>query len=514
MARIFRQTYTKPIPPGAEIRTRKGRRFARFKDGSGRVRTAPVSEDGTRVILDTAKWYIDYRDGNDNPRRVAGFTDKRATEQKAADLEKKADRERAGILDEQSVDRSRQLRLNIDEHVDAYDTHLQASGVSSWHLSETLRRLNVLLTDCDFARLQDIEAEPVQRWCNKKRAANMSARSRNTYTASLRAFVRWCIADGRVVSDPLVTLNKADESADVRRQRRALTEDELRRLLYVAGRRPLAEYGRESKPKPRSEVRGKRDTWTKIPLTLKTIDAAVQRAIHGLRRKPVRVAELRHLGRERNLIYRTLVLTGLRRGELAKLTWSDLTLDGPQAWLTVQAAVAKNRKAESLPIRKDLAEDLRAWQSECGDPSGTDCVFRVPKQLVLILDRDLLVAGIPKKDADGRTIDVHAMRHTTATYLAKAGVAPRTAQAIMRHSDIRLTLGIYTDPRLLDEASALDALPKMDASETEELCFTGTDEARLSSGLSSSLSERRSSGVRRQSSRGTKRPRSKRTKAR
>ena len=85
MARIFRQTYTKPIPPGAEIHTRNGRRFARFKDGSGRVRTAPVSEDGTRVILDTAKWYIDYRDGNGNPRRVAGFTDKRATEQKAAE---------------------------------------------------------------------------------------------------------------------------------------------------------------------------------------------------------------------------------------------------------------------------------------------------------------------------------------------------------------------------------------------------------------------------------------------
>ena len=29
----------------------------------------------------------------------------------------------------------------------------------------------------------------------------------------------------------------------------------------------------------------------------------------------------------------------------------------------------------------------------------------------------------------------------------------------MRHSDINLTMNIYTDPRLLDVAGAMDALP-------------------------------------------------------
>jgi len=65
-------------------------------------------------------------------------------------------------------------------------------------------------------------------------------------------------------------------------------------------------------------------------------------------------------------------------------------------------------------------------------------LFHVPQDLVRILDRDL-AAGIAKTHADGRTVDVHSLRHTFATLLSKAGVLPRMAQELMRHSDIRLT---------------------------------------------------------------------------
>ena len=63
------------------------------------------------------------------------------------------------------------------------------------------------------------------------------------------------------------------------------------------------------------------------------------------------------------------------------------------------------------------------------------------------LNRDLKFAGIPKTDERGRTLDVHALRTTFGTLLSKGGVAPRTAQAAMRHSDIRLTMQTYTDPK-------------------------------------------------------------------
>lgn len=92
---------------------------------------------------------------------------------------------------------------------------------------------------------------------------------------------------------------------------------------------------------------------------------------------------------------------------------------------------------------------------------GSKSLFVVPAGLVRILDRELLAAGIQKRDERGRTIDVHALRTSIGTLLSKGGVAPRTAQAAMRHSKIDLTMGVYIDPKLLDVYGALDSLPSL-----------------------------------------------------
>ena len=96
-----------------------------------------------------------------------------------------------------------------------------------------------------------------------------------------------------------------------------------------------------------------------------------------------------------------------------------------------------------------------------------------------ILNRDLAAAGIPKVDERGRTVDVHALRHTFGTLLSKGGVAPRTAQEVMRHSSIDLTMKTYTDPRLLDVAGAMEALPDLalDPAAAQSQAMTGTDGA-------------------------------------
>src|SRR5262245_51737813 len=57
---------------------------------------------------------------------------------------------------------------------------------------------------------------------------------------------------------------------------------------------------------------------------------------------------------------------------------------------------------------------------------------------------------VDKREERGRTVDVHALRHTFGTLMSKGGVAPRTAQAAMWHSKIDLTMSGYTDPKLLD----------------------------------------------------------------
>ena len=236
-------------------------------------------------------------------------------------------------------------------------------------------------------------------------------------------------------ASPLARVPKASEAADVRRERRALTAEELGRLLDVARRRPILDAMTIRRGRRKGEV------------------------VAHLR--PEVRERLEELGRERALIYKTLVLTGLRKGELASIVRGQVHLDAPQPFIALHAADAKNRRSAVIMLRPDLASDIRQWLMERGDTCPDAPLFNVPAGLVRILDRDLRAAGIPKRDALGRTVDVHAMRTAFATHLSVAGVAPRTAQAALRHSTIDLTMNVYTDPRLLDVAGALDALPAL-----------------------------------------------------
>lgn len=70
---------------------------------------------------------------------------------------------------------------------------------------------------------------------------------------------------------------------------------------------------------------------------------------------------------------------------------------------------------------------------------------------------------IAKHDERNRVVDIHALRVTFGTHLCAAGVPLRTAQAAMRHSKPELTANVYTDPKLLDVAGAINALPSLTA---------------------------------------------------
>jgi integrase len=55
-------------------------------------------------------------------------------------------------------------------------------------------------------------------------------------------------------------------------------------------------------------------------------------------------------------------------------------------------------------------------------------------------------------------VDFHALRHTFITSLAAAGVHPKTAQMLARHSTITLTMDRYTHTLRGAEAAALASL--------------------------------------------------------
>ncbi|MEA1950127.1 MAG: tyrosine-type recombinase/integrase [Planctomycetota bacterium] len=51
------------------------------------------------------------------------------------------------------------------------------------------------------------------------------------------------------------------------------------------------------------------------------------------------------------------------------------------------------------------------------------------------------------------------MRHTFVTNLCKADVSPKTAQTLARHSDIRLTMDVYTHVDRAEQIAAIRSLP-------------------------------------------------------
>lgn len=102
--------------------------------------------------------------------------------------------------------------------------------------------------------------------------------------------------------------------------------------------------------------------------------------------------------------------------------------------------------------------ELRQWIE---GRAATDLVLGVPNGLLRILNRDLEAAGIDKIDGTGRRVYLHAISHSTGTHLSIAGAPPRTAQAIMRHGDIRLTMNTHTDERLRDKSGAVELVPTL-----------------------------------------------------
>ena len=240
---------------------------------------------------------------------------------------------------------------------------------------------------------------------------------------------------GALRYNPFKKIPKLREEVDVRHERRALTGEEIAKLLKAAQERPLHDVT--------VIHRGPRKGTAKAEVSERT-------------RK-----EAGRLGLERKLIYATLLYTGLRKNELASIMIGQVVLDDKIPHIYLKAASAKSRKADKLPLHPELIRQLKDWltfRKEEGTASPKEKLFRVPAGLDKILNRDLTFAGIEKRDAMDRVIDVHALRHTHATILAEQGVPITVVQQAMRHADLRMTMR-YTHTKLESVSDGVSKLP-------------------------------------------------------
>jgi integrase len=279
---------------------------------------------------------------------------------------------------------------------------------SSKYSELVLTRIRTVFDGCAFGCLADVKLEDVRDFLQQMRTErDIGHRTYNHYLQGCDSFLNWCVRTKRLLSNPLVGIERLNTEIDVRHPRRALTHDEIEKLLRsVAG--SGKNYQRQT---PRIRVR----------------------------------------------IYTVAYLTGLRHQELASLRLSSFRLDDVPPTLTVDATVSKHRRKDVLPMHPQLVENLRDWTN---DMKPRDRLFPglATKKLYRMIQLDLRDAGIPYQTEEG-IADFHAAgRHTYITQLIRSGVSLPTAMELARHSDVKMTMR-YTHIGIADQAAALASLP-------------------------------------------------------
>lgn len=187
-----------------------------------------------------------------------------------------------------------------------------------------------------------------------------------------------------------------------------------------------------------------------------------------VRRKFLTPAQLDHFLQEIRedrlyAAYYLLADTGMRRGEVCGLRWSDLDLDAEVPLLTVEQARVqcgsatiisepKSGASREVPLgadavailkghRKLQAAERLAWPGAWPDH---DLVFTKPDGQPVRPDYVTKHFQSRCEAAGLARMRLHELRHTHATHLKQAGVDLKVAQARLGHSTIAMTADIYT----------------------------------------------------------------------
>jgi len=153
--------------------------------------------------------------------------------------------------------------------------------------------------------------------------------------------------------------------------------------------------------------------------------------------------------------------TGLRRGEVAGLLWSDVALDKGE--LTVRHTLSRvdrelvltepktDRSRRRVPLHAGVVTALKAWRKQqlqerlaAGD-QWTDTGMVFCTELGTMLDpRNLLrTVELAAAKAKIENVGAHTMRHSAAVAWLESGVHIKAAADLLGHSSISITGDLY-----------------------------------------------------------------------
>lgn len=148
-------------------------------------------------------------------------------------------------------------------------------------------------------------------------------------------------------------------------------------------------------------------------------------------------------------LFRILAFTGIRKGELLALEWSDFygkTLKINKAVsrsaVGLEISTTKNKASERLISLDDKTVDILNSLHE---------KYPDRKKIFESDNGGIMTPSLPRKwflqiikNSDLQKITIHGFRHTHASLIFDAGMTLKQAQHRLGHSDLQTTMNIYT----------------------------------------------------------------------
>ena len=135
-----------------------------------------------------------------------------------------------------------------------------------------------------------------------------------------------------------------------------------------------------------------------------------------------------------------LLYTGLRRGELFKLEWRDVDLDG--GFLELRREITKTGRRRIVPMLSNVHELFSDIRRETNPLQSTERVFpgaaTAPGRFTSRLTRICNATGLAG-------VTVHTLRHTFSTRADKYNVGAFAQRDILGHAKLQMT-SKYTHP--------------------------------------------------------------------
>lgn len=125
--------------------------------------------------------------------------------------------------------------------------------------------------------------------------------------------------------------------------------------------------------------------------------------------------------------------TGLRRGELFSLLWSNVNLE--RGTLTIEGSYAKSGKTRHIPLNSEAITVLKLWQGQTSNSGLVFCNNNGVRFGSIKTSWRTIVNGAKIKN-----FRWHDLRHHFASRLVMAGVDLNTVRELLGHGDMLMTL--------------------------------------------------------------------------